>query len=276
MPNLFQFLDYRDFLLAYFEYRKKANSWYSYKILGDALSLDQSQVYRILQKQLHLSKAAIPRVLAFFKFSTKEAHYFEKLVAFAKSKNELLSRKLFSELLELRGSKAQILENAQLQLYKEWYFPIIRALLGCLEWNNDFTTLANSVSPPITPAQAKKAVLTLEKIGLIKRTSENKWELCQNSISTGSQYYSLVVKQYQAHTFQLAESSLDRHTKEERDFNVANMAIDQEAFEDCIAIIADARKQIRHRVEQVQHPDRIIRLATALFPVATLTSRKPQ
>ena len=53
----FDFLDYRDYLRGFFEKRKEEAPWYSYKIFGDGVGLDQSQVFRILQKQLHISKS---------------------------------------------------------------------------------------------------------------------------------------------------------------------------------------------------------------------------
>ena len=75
-----EFLDYREYLLAFFEYRKANAPWYSYKVFGDGVGLDQSQVFRILQKNLHISKRALPRFVEYLKLNEKEAIYFEKLV----------------------------------------------------------------------------------------------------------------------------------------------------------------------------------------------------
>jgi uncharacterized protein (TIGR02147 family) len=274
MQSIFHYLDYREYLLAYFEYRKAATPWYSLKVMGDAIQLDQSQVYRIIQRQLHFSKAALPRMLEYLALSSNESHYFLKMVEFAKSKKEPETRKLFKELLELRGTNTQTLENDQLQLYSEWYYPIIRAILGCITWKEDYEELAQKVSPPITISQAKRAITVLENIGLIRRNHQGEFVLTQNSVTTGSKFHSLAVKQYQAHTFRLAEASLDRHNKEDRDFNVINMALDHSAFEDCKAILTEARRQIRERIEKVENPDRVLRLASALFPVALLEPPK--
>ena len=46
------------------------------------------------------------------------------------------------------------------------------------------------------------------------------------------------------------------------------MALDESAFRDCLAILENARDEIRARVEKVHSPDRVMRLATAFFPVA--------
>ena len=39
----FDFLDYRDYLRGFFEKRKEDAPWYSYKIFGDGVGLDQAQ-----------------------------------------------------------------------------------------------------------------------------------------------------------------------------------------------------------------------------------------
>jgi hypothetical protein len=46
------------------------------------------------------------------------------------------------------------------------------------------------------------------------------------------------------------------------------MAVDEYAFQDCLGILRSAREQIRERIEKVNSPDRVMRLATAFFPVA--------
>ena len=66
----------------------------------------------------------------------------------------------------------------------------------------------------------------------------------------------------------LAVQSLDLHAKELRDISVVNMAVDESAFHDCQEILRAAREEMRARIEKVEDPDRVMRLAIAFFPVA--------
>jgi len=265
--DIFQFLDYREYLRAYFEARKLEQPWYSFKVMGEGVGLDQSQVYRILQDQLHISRAAFPRFVSYLQLQGKSAEYFAKMVEFSRARNNAQSRKLFAELLDLRGSRSLTLETAQYELYREWHHPVVRALLGILPIDNNYELLARSLDPSITISQAKQSVELLRKLKLVERNSQGQWRLTGNSISTGSNYQSLLIRQYQAHSLRLAEESLDRHAKEERDINVINFGADEEAFRDCMAILKESRRQIQQRIERVEKPDRIVRLAQALFPV---------
>jgi len=237
MKSVFQFLDYREFLRSHFEDRKSLAPWYSFKVMGDGVGLDQSQVYRILHGHLHISSAALPRFQEYLKLNENEARYFAKLVSFGRARKESESRKIFSELLSLRGSRCHTLDGDQYLLYSDWHHPVVRALLGILKTSDNYELLATSVRPQITTAQARKSVQLLRNLKLIDRCDDGTWKLAGKSVSTGSTYQSLLIRQYQAHSFRLAEESIDRHPKEKRDINVINMAVDEAAFLDCISIL---------------------------------------
>jgi len=268
MRSIFAYLDYRDYLREWFEDRKQGSPWYSYKIFGEGVGLDQSQVYRILQKQLHVSEAARPRFAQYLDLKGPASEYFDTMIALGRSRKEADTRRLFALLQAMRGSQATTLAESQYGLYETWYLPVVRALIGILEISDEYGKLGACVNPPIGAEQARKAVETLRKLKLVTRDRTGVWRLQGKSYSTGKQYQSELVRRYQAQTFKLVEESLERHPKELRDVNVVNMAADAAAFADCVAILGEARRQIRERIERVDNPDRIMRLATGFIPVA--------
>jgi len=268
MLSVFDYLDYRDYLRDWFEERKKQSPWYSYKVFGEGVSLDQSQVYRITQKQLHISAAARDRFVKYLGLSGASEQYFLTMIDFSRTRREAESRRLFVQLQAMRGTGCHTLVESQYGLYEAWFLPVVRALLGVFELTDDYASLAARLNPPISVEEARKAVATLAKLKLVARDKDGVWRLQAKSLSTGSQYQSQQVRRYQAQTFKLLEESLERHPRQQRDINVANLAVDASAFKDCIEILASARRQIRDRIERIEQPDRIMRLATCFFPVA--------
>lgn len=262
------FLDYREYLAAFFEHRKASTPWYSYKVFGDGVGLDQSQVFRILQKNLHVSKRALPRFVEYLKLDEKEAKYFEKLVELGRARRESDTRRLFAEVLALKGSKSLELNDDQYELYSKWYHSVVRTLLGFVRIKDEFAALGAMVSPPISAEDARTSVELLNRLGLAERDASGFWKLSGLSLTTGNAYRSKLVRAYQAESMKLAIQSLDIHEKSERDINVMNMALDVSAFRDCLAILNTAREEIRARVEKVDSPDRVVRLSMAFYPVA--------
>lgn len=265
----FQFLDYREYLTAFFESKKAKSPWYSYKVFGDGVGLDQSQVFRILQKNLHISKRALPRFIEYLKLDEKEAQYFEKLVELGRARRESDTRRLFAEALALKGATSRDLKADQYELYACWYHSAVRTLLGFVRIRDDYAALGAMVSPPISADEAKNAVTLLSRLGLAVRDAEGFWKLSDLTLRAGgAALQAKRVRAYQAESMKLAMQSLEIHDKSKRDVNVMNMALDESAFRDCLAILENARDEIRARVEKVHSPDRVMRLATAFFPVA--------
>lgn len=270
MLSIFSFLDYREYLNALFEERKKESPWYSFKVMGDGVGLDQSQVYRILQKQLHISKVALPRFQKYLELTGPAAEYFALLVTFGRTRKEKEARVLFEEILQKRGSHVRILDHEQFLLYSEWHHPVIRALVNIREFRDEYEQMGRSLTPPLRGPQVRKSLELLRKLKLVERDQDGIWRAKESSVSTGNTFHSLVVRNYQAESMRLAQESLERHDKSLRDIHVLNIAVDQDAFSDCLQILESARAQIRQRLERVQKPDRVMRLAHALFPVALL------
>jgi uncharacterized protein (TIGR02147 family) len=266
--RIFDYLEYREYLDNWYSAKKQDCSWFSFKVFGKGVGLDPSQVYRILAGKLHVSKAAASRFVDYLQLDKREEQYFLLLIDFAKTKSETKAKELFQSILAMRGSRSHLLKNEQFRMYEEWYHPVVRSLINVLEISDNYEVLARSVSPALQVAQVKSSLNHLRRLQLIERDSQGIWRACEPSVTTGSNFHSLMVREYQRQSFTLAQESLSRVPKDLRDINVINMAVDQTVFEDCIAILEEARAQILRRVEDVKKPDRIMRLAQAYFPVA--------
>jgi len=61
MP-LADFADYRDYLLEFYQWKRRENPRYSYRLLAAKLGMDHSYVHRLLHRKQHLSQASVARV----------------------------------------------------------------------------------------------------------------------------------------------------------------------------------------------------------------------
>lgn len=80
------FLDYRLFLLDFYRKKCETNPHFSYRLFASKVSMDSSQLHRILNSKLHLPLEAIPRVAAYIGLDAESAQFFEQLVRFGRSK----------------------------------------------------------------------------------------------------------------------------------------------------------------------------------------------
>ena len=93
--------DYRDFLKAFYERRKKEMPFYSYRMMGEKLGLDSSYVFRVLQKKHHLPAHALRTAKEMLGLSGRSAEYFDLLYAAAVSKDSSQKAELMAKALAL-------------------------------------------------------------------------------------------------------------------------------------------------------------------------------
>ena len=84
--RLQDFLDYRLFLLDFYHKKCEANPHFSYRLFASKVSMDTSQLHRILNSKLHLPLEAIPRIAAYIGLDAESAQFFEQLVRFGRAK----------------------------------------------------------------------------------------------------------------------------------------------------------------------------------------------
>ena len=88
MLNINEISDYRDLLKNYYTQRKLDMPLYSYKMMGQKLGLDTSQIFRVLNKELHLPNHSIPLAKDLLDLKGRSGEIFEILVAAAKAKSQ--------------------------------------------------------------------------------------------------------------------------------------------------------------------------------------------
>jgi len=64
MPDLFTYLEYRDYLKDAYEERRKLQPYFSYRFIGNKVGMDSSYLTRLFQKKLHLGDDLVERMAA--------------------------------------------------------------------------------------------------------------------------------------------------------------------------------------------------------------------
>jgi len=269
MNTVFEYFDYRQFLKDYYDEQKKVSSLFSYRYIAQKVHLDAGYVVKLLQGKVHITAKSIPCFTKLCKLGTREKHYFETLVHFTKAKTQKDIKTWFKQLLDLKSVETKTLAKEQFEFYQKWYYTAIRSLIGIEGFNGDYTHLARRLTPPITIAQAKKAIWLLEKLGLIKKDDDtSSYFLTDAFITTGDAWKALTVRAFQKETMQLAEESLERHPKELRDISTVTIALPGDALPEIRERIAEFRKTIFTLVNEYDTVDEVYELNIQLFPLS--------
>ena len=274
MKKIFEYLDYRDYLREYYEEKKAENPFFSYKLFGRMVDIDQSYLAKVLIKARHIAEKSIKKFLEYFKFNQQEGEYFETLVHFIKAKSDKQSKLFFEKLLSFKEIRRNVLTVSQYEFYKKWYHSAIRSLLQFYDFRGDYSKLAGQLRPPISAKEAKQSIKLLERLQLIKRDASGRYELVDKAITTGKEWQSLAIQSFQEETIGMARESLARHRKELRDISTVTMNIGPEDLPRLKELIQQFRNTLIQYVNNNASPESVYQINIQLYPLTKVSRKK--
>jgi uncharacterized protein (TIGR02147 family) len=266
--RVFDYLDYRDMLKDAYEDGKATDPLFSYRTMAKRLGTDASYLFRILRKELHLPVRCVPETLEFLGLSGRAAEYFQLLLACARSRGKLERQEILEKAATLRDVERRHLGKGEQAFFRDWWVSGVRCLLEVVDGRSRPEDLAARFRPGVTAAEIQSALETLLELGFAKKGPSGRLLLTEPHITAGGDEKVVAVRHFQKQVLDLAKESLERFPPELRDVSTLTLAVDKEAFEDIRALLRECRRQIQKRVEAAPHPDRVLELSMAIFPIA--------
>jgi uncharacterized protein (TIGR02147 family) len=273
MPNVFEYTDYRKYLAAWFEQKKKAQPSFSYALFAKQAGFnDRGFFHNVIHGKRDLTKESLVKVSQAIGHSKAEAEYFENLIFFNKAA-DLKNRNYFYEKLngvkstEKAAIKALQTRKDQYDFYSQWYHCAVRSLIDMYPFKDDFRWLAKNVFPPITSRQAKKSVQLLEKLGLIQKQKDKTYKLTTKSITTGSEIVSLAVHNFHKEAADLAKNALESLPVDKRNITGLTLGISEKTYLKICEEIQEFRSRIVQIAQQDEEADRTYQMNFHLFPI---------
>jgi uncharacterized protein (TIGR02147 family) len=273
MNAVFEYTNYRHFLKDYYEARK-AESGFTYRDFAKLTGMNStSWLLHLIKGTKNLSPESTARVAKAMKLGRAETEYFELMVSFTQAKNNASRDLVYQRMLRLkRKLKIIKISEDQYDYYLKWYHPVVRSLVTKVDFGQstakpDYAALARCLVPPITPAEARKSVKLLERLGLIALGPDKRYTREDAAVSTGDEVASLNVINYHKQVSRLAEAAHDRTVREERDISALTLGVGEEEFKAIKARIQSFRKEIMDLALASKGADRVYQLNFQFFPV---------
>lgn len=275
MADLFDFLDYREFLREAFEQRKAVNAAFSYRMLADKIGLHASRIHRVLARESHIAPDQIDAFAKAFALRGVKARYFECLVRHAKAKTPSESQVWLSKLAELRGVASRGLKRPEHGIFREWYFIPLRCMLHTGRFKDEWPLLAASLTPAIRPEQVRLAVESMEKMGLVERGADGFWRAREAHLAAEGAQPGSALRAWHHSMLRLAGEAVERFPKAMRHHGTLTVGVDAAGADAVVDILRECRGRIRGISDSTRCPDRILHLGMQLFPVGRIPEGAP-
>ena len=268
MKPVFEYIDYRELLKEAYDERKAALPLFSYRMMAESLEIDGSYLFRILQKELHLPARCLPRAVELLKLTGRSAEYFQLMVAYARERKASARSDILEKALNLRDVERFHLDGGTLPFFRDWWVVAVRCLLEVLDGRANPREISERLQPPVSEAQAMEALDLLQNLGLVKKADSGRLVPAQVHLTADGEDRRMAVQEFQKKILALAGESVDRFSRDRRDISTLSLAVDGLAFSEIREMLRECRRQIQKRVEETRHPDRVMQLAMAFFPLA--------
>lgn len=268
MAKLYEHVDYRPFLKEWMDEEKTRKPFLSYRYLGQKIGLDPGQLAKVLGSARHLSDELADRLADYIGLEGNDREYFAHLVRFTKAKTPASIRIHFEKLQALRGFHPEVVAEAQAEFFSDWKLPALRALLSFHRFDGDWKRLARRLTPNVTAAEAQEGVERLERLGFVERHADDSWAVTTPFMSTGTNWRSATIRNFQFECLQLAQNSLASHPSEWRDISTLTLSFPRAALPEIKARLAETREGILRLIQDMEEPDDSAwQLNIQLFPL---------
>ena len=276
MLNINEISDYRDLLKNYSTQRKLEMPLYSYKMMGQKLGLETSQIFRVLNKELHLPNHSIPLAKDLLDLKGRNAEIFEILVAAAKAKSQSKKEKLYKMALSLQDVDLRKFSASEYLFLSKWWIPVVRALIEMNGGHAEVPRLVKQISPTVSEDQVREAIAVLKDLKLITPLAPERYAATTaNFTSAGSATKTAAIRSYQNQLLALAQNALIAVEPAKRNISSLLVGVDDECFDDLNEMTLEFRRQVQKRVAEVKEASRAMQFVFAFYPVAEI-SKEPR
>jgi uncharacterized protein (TIGR02147 family) len=267
-PNIFHFMDFKEFLKAYLDYCKLSDPGFSMRtFLGKiSHSLASSGVLSaVIAGKRSLSADFRLKLTKTMNLKEKESRYFQLLVQFNQSKGMEERNQLFRELSRFRESKAKQVSQGQYGFYSKWYYLVVWCYFGMVRNQKNPNEIARRISPALTPSQVEESVRMLLQLGLLRRTA-NGYEPTENHVTTEKEVQDLVASHHHKEFINMAARRLDEVPPDQRQYNTLVFSMSKRAFEVVKERIDAFQEELREILSHDKDEELIYALNVQLYP----------
>ncbi len=266
--DIFAFLDYRQYLDAYYRGRKAVDKKFSHRFIGREGRFDPGLFSKIIKGKRDISLSMIFKLSAILKLDKKQSAYFENLVLFNQAPSHLERKHYYEKLMALRKTEVKPVELHQYEFYSKWYYSALRELLVCQDYDGDAEKLGKLLEPPIKPQEARMGVELLEKLGFVERTPAGKYKVKHTLITTGYGNAALQANNFVLEGLDLAKGAIDRFRADVRNLSTVTFSIPRSRYKHYEERIRSFRRELMKDIEKEKGADSVYQLNLQLFPLS--------
>jgi uncharacterized protein (TIGR02147 family) len=176
-PNLFDYFDYREFLHDYYQFHKKKNTAYSYRLFARKAKLGSPNYLKlVVDGKRRITDRTLYQFARGLGLTKDQEKYFRELVMYQEVSDPDSKDTHLRSLLKYQEKQRTpiLLKSDRIKFLLDWYHSIIRELVNLKDFKEDPAWIVKRLGNKITEAQAKESLELLYRLRFLQKTGDGK------------------------------------------------------------------------------------------------------
>ncbi|MFK7986425.1 MAG: TIGR02147 family protein [Sandaracinaceae bacterium] len=269
VPHVFRYLDARAFLGDYYAAKKAERRAFSFRAFSRRAGLKSpNHLKRVIDGDRNLSEETAVVYARVIGLTGDASEYFCELVRFTQAKGAEAKRTSYRNLVRFRGyRRAQRIDVQHHRYHAHWYIPAIRELVAHPGFRADPGWIAQRLLPPIREAQAARALVVLQDLGMIEVHEDGTAAQKNAIVSTGAQTAGLHIADYHRAMMEKAAEAMDNVPARRREMSGVTFSIREDMVDTVKERIAAFRRELIALEADADEVEQVVHVAIQLFPL---------
>lgn len=270
--NLFEYLDYRQYLKDWYVDAKKNRRGFSFRAFSKLAGFQSPNFFKlVMDGERNLTEDSFVKFSDGLELNKQERDFFYNLAFFNQASSHDKKDYYYKKLLQSRKfNQLKPIEKNKYDFYSTWYHPVIRELVMAKDFDGTAEWLAQNIRPEITGQQAEKSLELLAGLGFIRKAKDGKWQQETPLISTGPESASHILLKYHQNLLRLNVEMLEEIPCDQRDISSLTLGIVKERVPQLKKKIQEFRQDILKLVSNDVNPDEVVIVSIQMMPVTKL------
>lgn len=270
-PEIYQYLDFREYLRAYYDAAKEAVPAFSYRYFSRRAGFSSPNYLKmVMDGDRGLTEKSLNQMVRGLELDKDEARFFNALVKFNQASTVEEQNACFEQVAASRDFRsARRIDQSMFEYLSCWYYPAIREMAARPDFQADPGWISENIFPPIKKSQAKEALALLFEMGLLEER-DGAIVRGEPNLTTGHEVRSLAVGNYHRQMLSKGADSIETVPREHREVSGMTMCISNETFAEIKERIHAFRESLMEVAERDAggSPDRLYQLSLVFFPLS--------
>ena len=246
IPSIYGYTNYRDYLSAFYDVRKKSRRGYSYRQFSQQAGFTSPNYLKlVIDGQRNLSSQSVEQFIDALGLSTPMAAYFRCLVSLNQADDTEEKAELFQKLMRLTpATRRYELESDAMEYLQHWIYPVLREMVLNGEFRDDPHWIERRLNGRSDIRQITHALNFLRTRGFIFKDESGKYQAKDDIVISSDEVRSLAIRTYHRRALEQAITMLEDLPMNQREFGALIFQLPEGSVPELKQKLKEFRKEL--------------------------------